>query len=133
MSSQKGKNKGAPAKARGVGKSFVNKVVLRILEALDDGSEVPGLLCENCHEKPAKDAYGVIVYENPRTNESTIRYVCGPDCLEEYFYSTEFHYFHCSNCKRYIRSYNPLYPMEEHYVEEDGQKICLRCHEADKL
>jgi len=129
MSGKGGKSRD-PAGVRGPGKSFVNRVVLSILKALDDGSEVPGLLCQNCHKEPAKNAYGVIVHESPWTDVSTERYMCGPECLEEHFYSTEFNYFSCPDCDRYIRSYSLLSPVEKHYVEEDGEKICLRCHEA---
>jgi hypothetical protein len=133
MSGQEGKKERASERAkRRAMDPFLNRAVLSILEHLDDGSEDPGLLCQSCQQKPARKAYGLTGYEDPWTDGSAVRYVCGPECFEEHFYKTEFHYFNCPDCNRWVRSYNPLYPLEEHYVEEDGEKICLRCHEEDE-
>ncbi|MBO3842911.1 MAG: hypothetical protein FGF48_10955 [Candidatus Brockarchaeota archaeon] len=107
---------------------FANKAVLSILEMLDDGKEVPGM-CLNCREKPGRLAYGLMVYDNPWAVESRPMHTCSSKCFEELFYTSELSFFRCTDCGRYIRSYNPANPLEEYFAEEDGLKVCLKCIE----
>lgn len=110
--------------------AFVNEAVMGIIEMLDDGTEVPGL-CLNCREKPARLAYGLMVYESPWAEEAKPMHTCGRKCFEELFYSNSLHFFRCADCRRFIRSYNPADPMDEYFVEEEGLKICLKCAEEE--
>lgn len=106
------------------------QAALEIIKYLDDGAEVPGVLCEACRIKTAKKAYTRLVYETPGADKQTQKYFCGPECLEDHILRDDLLYFTCDKCDRMIRSQNPWNPGEPYHREYEGETLCLECYET---
>jgi hypothetical protein len=115
---------------------FGNEDQIEALNHLNRGEE-----CDSCCDEyvltdvngyPIKeDQYSEEVYYRPFDEESHILYFCSEECLDRMTDSSwsDFRYFWCNECNRWVCEQNPSNGWHGQYRELDCELVCLKCYE----